>query len=277
VKGRPKAVRSGVLPGTEIECHVLDDGRRVVSQRGVIAALRNGEPGTSDLARYIARLPKRFAHLAAIPNFEFSLTRGGVARGVEGAWLVDFLNAYVDAFMAGELKSSQAHLAVQAGALIRSFAKVGVEALIDEATGYQQYREDTYLGRRLNAFLREEAARWEMTWPASLAKELCKLYGWKFGTGPYPRQLASIFHKIYQIVLGEDVTAKLKELNPQPHHGSNHHQFLKPDAKLMLGDDIKTIQTIALDSNGVDDFWKRMLFHYRNAPFQMSLRGTAAE
>jgi len=40
----------------------------------------------------------------------------------------------------GKLQSQQMHIAEQCEILVRGFARVGIIALVDEATGYQDYR-----------------------------------------------------------------------------------------------------------------------------------------
>ena len=80
----PRAVSTGAIKfgGAEVDCYNLDDGRRVISQRGVIRGLRGASkasgPGTSDLARYIERLPEKHRGLLAIPVVEFVLPSGTI-------------------------------------------------------------------------------------------------------------------------------------------------------------------------------------------------------
>lgn len=68
----------------------FDDGRRVVSQRGIVRALSGAEDGKLD--RYLDRLPSRFAELKAGPEIEFQGPTGP-AKGREAQWLVDMLFA----------------------------------------------------------------------------------------------------------------------------------------------------------------------------------------
>ena len=63
------------------------------------------------------------------------------------------------------LLPSQEHIAAQADILVRSFAKVGIIALIDEATGYQQQREKNELSKLLAIYLAEERLKWAKRFP----------------------------------------------------------------------------------------------------------------
>jgi hypothetical protein len=53
-------------------------------------------------------------------------------------------------------RKQQEHIAKQAEILVRGFAGVGIIALVDEATGYQQDRARDALSRILEAFIAKE-------------------------------------------------------------------------------------------------------------------------
>lgn len=146
----------GVLQiGTrEIPCSVLSDGTRVLSIRGVSKALRyGGTAGISPEDDGAAQLPP-FLQSASIKPFVsedlsallgaptvYRPKRGGrTAFGYEATILPDICSAILDARNSGRLKSNQAALGESAEALLRAFAKVGIVALVDEATGYQADR-----------------------------------------------------------------------------------------------------------------------------------------
>jgi len=48
---------------------------------------------------------------------------------------------------------------------VRGFARVGIIALVDEATGYQEVRNKLALQAILDAFLRKELAAWAKRFP----------------------------------------------------------------------------------------------------------------
>jgi hypothetical protein len=110
---RPKAkTKCGILEVKDpsgaivarVECYVLEDGRRVISQVGAVRALSgNATAKDGQIGRYIARLPSRFAELASTPSVEIERLEGGVAIGRDARWFVRLCNAYLDARRAGEL------------------------------------------------------------------------------------------------------------------------------------------------------------------------------
>lgn len=110
---RPKAIASGALFDGRMDCYILNDGRRVVSQRGEVAALTRLTSGSKhgDLDRFLSRLPNEYKHLASGSKVEFEvpLEGGGarVALGREACDVVDHLRAYADSLVAGKLRKNQ--------------------------------------------------------------------------------------------------------------------------------------------------------------------------
>lgn len=64
--------------------------------------------------------------------------------------------------------------------LIRSFAKVGIISLIDEATGYQYDRERNELQRILKAYVSEEILKWQLTFTDEFYKEIFRLWNYSY-------------------------------------------------------------------------------------------------
>ncbi len=205
-----------------------------------------------------------------VPSIKFEMPERGGASGFEATFLIDLCNAYVDAFFAGDLHPSQRHIARAARAVLSATAKVGIEALIDEATGHQTNRPGDYLARRLDAFLRREPGRWERAFPPSAIVALCRLYREPYRQGRIPRFLASVFHTIYHVVLGDDVAAELKRRNPAPRFGRNHHQFLADGPRQLLADDVRILELLANQSGSAEEFWARLRAVYRKEPLQLA-------
>jgi hypothetical protein len=70
----------------------------------------------------------------------FRLPNGGRASGYNALLLPEVCEIYLAARAAGVLPRNQEHVAVQAEILVRGLARVGIIALVDEATGYQDVR-----------------------------------------------------------------------------------------------------------------------------------------
>lgn len=75
----------------------------------------------------------------------------------------------------GVLQKQQLHIARASEILMRSFAKVGIIALIDEVTGYQKVREKFALQIKLQAFIAEELQEWARMFPEEFWHELARL------------------------------------------------------------------------------------------------------
>ena len=106
----------------------------------------------------------------------FKHLSGDPAHGFEAVVLIelcDFLMGIRD-----QLLESQKFLAQQAETIVRSAAKIGIIALIDEATGFiDDKRREEYRELWLD-YLREEAKRWEKAeFPDDLFNVIYKLYG----------------------------------------------------------------------------------------------------
>ncbi len=135
-----------------IPCAVLEDGTRILSERGVEkslgkkrggAAYRKRETdGGGHLPIYLSPTnlkPYISEELAAVvkePIIYAPKHGGRVAHGLRAEALPQICEVWLKARDAGVLKPNQLHIAEMADILIRGLARVGIIALIDEATGY---------------------------------------------------------------------------------------------------------------------------------------------
>jgi hypothetical protein len=155
-----------VLVGFELPCYVLVDGTRILSSRGMQDALKmadeNGEQERGPrLRRYLEQKSlepfiyqggKDPAHFNPIVCYD----GGTEIRGYEATRLADFCDGMLEARKNIHLSPRQKIIADQCEILLRSFAKVGIIALVDEATGYQYEREKAELQAVLKVFISEE-------------------------------------------------------------------------------------------------------------------------
>jgi hypothetical protein len=173
----------------QLDCYVLNDERRVIIQRGMMTALdmSQGTAGRGDgdrLARFLAT--KSVSPFVSdglreviISPIKFKVG-GSIAYGYEATILADICESVLRARREGKLNYQQEHIAEQCEVLLASFAKVGIIALVDEATGYQYVRQRDALEQLLEEFLSEELRRWVRTFPAAYFKELCRLRNVQF-------------------------------------------------------------------------------------------------
>src|SRR6201999_2516252 len=108
--------------------------------------------------------------------------------GLAAEDFIDICTAYVSALEAGALQTDrQQQIAANAALFLAACSKVGLIALIDEATGYQYQRAEDALQFKLKLFLEEEMRKWEATFPEELRKELGRLTQWRGPIQARPR------------------------------------------------------------------------------------------
>jgi hypothetical protein len=266
---RPKATHTGTLFDGLLDCYVLADERRVVSQNGMARSL-SGATGSVNLARYVDRIDGGSAWLRSVTGLQFVLPGGRVATGIEATAIPDLLQLYVDALSSGSLHPQQLPVAARAAKMLGALAKIGIIALVDEATGYQLQRAAAELSFTFRALLLESKAQWDLMWPVDFVESVCRLHGERFEGGPQPRFLASTYEKLYHLILGEEVCAELKHRNPDPHFGTNHHQWLTPEAREVVKRQIPILIAYADTCGSKDEFWARVEHKYAKRPLQLS-------
>ena len=68
----------------------------------------------------------------------------------------------------------------QSEILVRSLAQLGITALVDEATGYQDVRVKDALQQIFDQLLLDEAKKYKVTFPLELYKQWFRLNDWQW-------------------------------------------------------------------------------------------------
>lgn len=160
----------------------------------------------------------------------------GLERDVKGLptdLLIDVCKGFVAALEAHHrpdsgtrLTERQQVMALKAGMFLAACAKVGLDALVDEATGYQYARAEDALEVKLKAYLADEMRKWEKTFPDEIWEELARLTGWRGTVTQRPKYWGKLVMELVYEHLDKDVAQWLKENAPKPRHGQNYHQWL---------------------------------------------------
>lgn len=235
-----------VLNSLEIPCFVLKDGTRVLSGRGLQEALRIRDRLEGEKrGGYI--LPLFFSRKALKPYVDNNIKvanlkpilcyRGNqMIHGYEATVMADLCDAILEARKAGvKLTERQRIVADQAEMIIRSLAKVGIIALIDEATGYQEVRDKHDLRAFLRKFLLEEKTRYIDAYPDEFFEMIFKMRGltWsKANKGKNPRYFGHYINNYVYSRLGPEVLYSLRKLNPKTTKGNRltkHYNYTSPD------------------------------------------------
>jgi len=222
----------------KIPCYVTDEGLRVLSGRTITSAI-----GMKGRGQGIARILDHKA-LKPLINEDLRLAIekplklsgfGSSTIGYEATILLNICETILAARDSGVLKTEQElRYAKHADILIRAFAKIGIIALIDEATGYQDVRAKNELFQILQAYIAEELRPWQKRFPNEFYKEMFRLHNWPYNplSVKRPRYVGKLTNRLIYDKLPPGVLAELKSKNPKNekgHRTHRHHQFLTED------------------------------------------------
>lgn len=270
-----EAVYSGKLPIADIEldCAVLDGGVRVLSERAVHRAFgskRGGShwkrakqsegganlPSFLSAKNYSEFISKDLATALENPIL-YRATGGSPANGIQAELLPEICGVFLSARRSGKLHPSQEHLAIQAEILMEAFAKVGIIALVDEATGYQRDRSHDALRLLLSKYISEGLQKWLKTFPDSFFVELDKLYDNDTSHGKRPQYYGKFINKyVYEPIENGYVKRELDKLNitDAGKRRARFHQWLNEDGRNMLIHQLGRVQGLMEMCGNIEDF-----------------------
>ncbi len=202
----PKAIASGVLPLGEIPCAVLDDedNTRVLTQSGFLQAIgRFAKPGSA-APDSVVNLPAFLRAKNLEPFISSELARssvpivfqtksggmgGTMALGYKAEVLPAVCWVYHEAERAGKLLPSQSHVADACTKLLKGLTNVAIDALVDEATGFQDKRARDALIRLLEQYVSRDALPWLKTFDDDFYKEMFRIHGYAYDAGSVKRPM----------------------------------------------------------------------------------------
>jgi P63C domain len=260
-----------------IPCAVLEDGTRLLTQRGVFVSLgRHKNP-----AKGQASIDDRPAFLAA-KNLEPFITdelrekwapvpfqsRGGYGGNIAFGYRAEILpmvcNVFIDADEAGATTSRQKPTVERCRLLVRGLAVVGIVALVDAATGYERIRDREALEIILRRYISAELLPWQKTFPNEFYEELFRLRGWQYRplSVKRPVLVGKLTQDLVYKRLAPGVLDALLALTPRREDGKleHHlHRHLTPEeGRVALERHLHTVTAMMRGSATWDGF-KRML------------------
>jgi P63C domain len=272
------ALYSGVLPigDIELDSSVLEDGTRVLSERAVhrtFGSKRGGShwrrmkanPDGANLPSFMSAKnlapsipPKLKASLVRPLRYHVSLG-SPVANGMKAEFLPDICGVWLTARRSENgLLPSQEHLAEQAEILMHAFAKVGIVALIDEATGYQRDRKHNALRLLLNKYIVEGLQKWLHTFSDYFFTELDRLYdNPKTTPRNRPQYNGKFINKnVYDPIENGYVKAELDKLNitDKGKRRARFHQWLTEEGRTILTRQIGCVEGIMEMCKDIEHF-----------------------
>ena len=216
--------------GLEVPCYVLDNGEKIIGRTSATELL-TGIRGGGALEKYIgvsALKPFIDNDLVLERMVPFRLLEvEGLEKAVKGLpadLMIEICQGFVAALQASfdpaslypKMTDRQRQMAMKASMFLSACAKVGLEALIDEATGYQYERAEDALQVKLRAFIADELRAWEKTFPDELWVEFGRLTGWKGSLHSRPKWWGKLVIEMIYDTLDPDVALFLKNNKPPP-------------------------------------------------------------
>jgi len=270
VAGAPdKPIRIADL---EVACYVLDDGRRVIPTNAMLDSLHMARGGS--MVRGMNRLELFVSRERIKPFVSNELIErirnpvrfkigSNVAYGYDSDTLIDIAEAVIRADTEVGLQKQQAAIAHQCRVITSSLTRVGLIALIDEATGYQTVRDRDELQQILTAYLLPEHRPWIQTIPEEFTDEVYRVYGWKrTKDNRGPRYAGKLIRQLIYERMPKPVLPALDELNPtnsKYQRKRRHHQFLTEKQGLdHFRSLVITVMTLLRISKNKADFRKHV-------------------
>lgn len=275
-----EAIHTGVIKLGEFElpCYVLNNEMRVLSQREVVKLISGGRE-SGNLGGYLkARalqpyLPSSLQHETERNHLVFKA--GAItAHGIKASDVVDICNAYLKARAAGALQVNQMKIAEQSELFVSACAKTGIDAIVDEATGYQYFRKAKDLQEKFKAYLQEEYREWTLTFPRQFFMQLYKLEGKTppIAYQPYPKRFGKYVMNYVYDTLDNDIADYLRKNNPNPGGATHHHQLFNSFGYTTLQEHLMAVLGIMKASINLTKFKENIAIAFPNLRTQRAVR-----
>lgn len=276
----PKAIAMGVLHIGSIPCAVLDDAdnTRVLTQSGLLSAIGRSPNPTSADNPLLAHLPAfvRAKNLEPFISKELICSstpivfetggRGGSAGralGYRAQVLPQVCWVYAKAQMAGKLVKGQRHIAEACTRLLEGLTDVAIDALVDEATGFQDVRAKDALIRLLEKYVSKDALPWVKTFDDDLYREMFRLHGYSYEPGSvkrpmiFARRTEDIYRRLAPGVREE--LHKLVKRGPSGRATEKLFQHLTQHAGYKeFRELLRSVKTIMILSSDVPDYLRKL-------------------
>ena len=263
-----------ILGETTVTCSVLEDGRRIIKDTSLFKALKRTRKGEVRIEGYPPILGSKILvdileelypdEIEIIQPFEVAQFNGTTGLWYDANSIPMICDLYMEAEHRNLIKPGQQHVLDQAKVLLRSLAKVGITALIDEATNYQESRGKDELQILLSKFIADKLQPYSKQFPKEYFEELFRLYGLPYDptTTRRPRWFAQFNIKYVYEMLPPQVWEKIEEINPTVLNTNtnrkdrkNHiHRNLTEDGLKWLQHHLSSLIPIMTISKDIDDF-----------------------
>ncbi len=258
----------------ELPCAVLENRTAVISYPSVTKTLgrvMGGKQRKLAKASKHIRLPDFLYGTSLEPFIPESLrialnnpihyrVKRGIRKGVNATLIPEICEVWLNARDAGALQPSQEKIARNADILMRGFARVGITALVYEATGYELIKDRDELERILEAYISKELLTWTKRFPDDYYENLFRLRGWQYRpvSVKRPKYVGKLTNELIYEQLPEGVLEELRSKNPitqKGHRKYHHHRFLTEDiGNPHLEKQVASVVTLMKASNNWSTF-----------------------
>lgn len=175
----------------ELNVAVLEDGTRVITQSAVFKSFGRTKRGRMKDEIRVPNMPafidannlQPFINedLRAVLNqIDYKTKNDTDSTGYDATILPLMCKMYLDARQDKALKSQQIPFARASEILLVGLSKIGITALVDEATGYQYDRERFELQKILTTYIADEILKWQLTFKNDFYQQVYRLWGLPF-------------------------------------------------------------------------------------------------
>jgi P63C domain len=270
----PRADHAGHLHigNASIPCYVLDNETRILSTRGIMKGLerrwRGRKYAGTELPVFLEAsnlkpfIPENLG-LVFSPVI-FRTDKGARSEGYRAEILPEICEVYLKALDQEKLTKSQQPIAQRCQILMRALSKVGIIALVDEATGYQEVRDRLALQAILDLYLRKDFAKWAKQFPPNFYQGIFRLRNWQWrGMKVNPPQIVAHYTKdLVYARLAPGIVKELEVRNPMTERGyrkHKHYQYLTEDIGLpALAQHLYAVNGLMRASNTWKEFMELM-------------------
>lgn len=258
--------------GTDItiECYVLENDERVLSLRGTARTMNLKGGGALALPRMLSANYIQSYLSEDLKQWLRDTNEGKIQKiqppeggnsfhAFKATLLVDLADAFYraknDGLFDKPKMSYQKERAERLYNITLAFSKVGINALIDEITGYQEIREKDALSKLLDLYVEGLFKPWERRFPEEFYKEIYRLKDWKYtGSSRRPHTVASITNEFIYSFLPKDV---MKEVRERKTGNEKLHQWLTSEVGVNhLEKQITSATTLMRASDTWEEFEK---------------------
>ncbi|MCH7536202.1 MAG: hypothetical protein IH948_10765, partial [Bacteroidetes bacterium] len=257
-----------------LDCAVLEDGTRVLTMTAIFKAFNRPVRSKIYKGDRVINMPSFLdaknlqpfvsSDLKQLINpIEYVSKNKKTVKGYDSTILPMLCDVYLDARRAKKLTKKQVPLADSAEILVRTLSKIGIIALVDEATGYQEIRDRQALQAILDKYLRKELAAWAKRFPDEFYQQIFRLRGWQW-TGMTVKKPSSVGNYTKDLVyerLAPGIVQELETRNPvvkgKKYRKNKHHQWLTEEVgHPALAQHLYGIIGMMRASTGWDQFYR---------------------